>query len=230
MILSNECWLKDQCKKYQKNKDCDEECFCVKLFKLDALYNLSLLSSNQRKHIDLRLDATRVDEDVFITLKDIQLNIEDFVKDGKNLYIYSSITGNGKTAWAIRLMQSYFNAIWHKTDIECRGLFLSVPRYLLAIKENISAINEYATFVKDNIFDADIVIWDDIGTKTATSFEHENLLSIIDYRMCNGKSNVFTSNVSPEELRTLAGDRLYSRIINYSTCLQFKGEDKRGQV
>lgn len=230
MILSNECWLKNQCKKYQKNKDCDEECFCVKLFKLDALYNLSLLSLNQRKHIDLRLDATRVDEDSFIRLKYIQLNIEDFVKDGKNLYIYSSITGNGKTAWAIRLMQSYFNAIWHKTDIECRGLFLSVPRYLLAIKENISAINEYAIFVKDNIFDADIVIWDDIGTKTATSFEHENLLSIIDYRMCNGKSNIFTSNVSPEELRTLAGDRLYSRIINYSTCLQFKGEDKRGQV
>ena len=231
MILSNNCWLKNQCKKYQKAKDeCDNDNFCMKLFKLDALYNLSLLSENQRKHQDLMLDATRVDEDAFITLKDIQLNIEEFVKDGGNLYIYSNITGNGKTAWAIRLMQSYFNSIWYKTALECKGLFLSVPRYLLAIKENINAFNEYANFVKDNIFNADIVIWDDIGTKAATSFEHENLLSIIDYRICNNKCNIFTSNVSPDELRVLAGDRLYSRIINYSTCLQFKGEDKRGVI
>lgn len=202
----------------------------MKLFKLDALYNLSLLSFEQRKHMDLLMDSSRVDEDAFITLKDIQLNIEDFVNDGGNLYIYSSITGNGKTAWAIRLMQSYFNKIWYKTDLECKGIFLSVPRYLLAIKDNISSYNEYANFVKNNIFDADIVIWDDIGTKSATSFEHENLLSIIDNRMCCNKSNIFTSNVSPQELRELAGDRLYSRIVNYSTCLEFRGADKRGIV
>lgn len=231
MILSNECWLKNQCKKYQKNKEeCDSESFCLKLFKLDALYNASLLSTKQRNHLNLMLDATRVDEEVFIQLKGIQNNIEQFVTEGNNIYIYSSTTGNGKTAWAVRLMQSYFNSIWYKTELECKGLFLSVPRYLLSIKDNISVFNEYANFVKDNIFNTDMVIWDDIGTKSATSFEHENLLSIIDYRMCNNKCNIFTSNVSPDELRVLAGDRLYSRIINYSTCFEFKGEDKRGVV
>lgn len=229
MILSNECWLKNQCKRYISNKtECDSECFCIKLFKLDALYNYSQLSFEQRKHLNLRLDASRIDEKIFIELKNIQNEIEKFISDGNNLYLYSNITGNGKTAWAIRLLQSYFNAIWHKTDIECKGLFISVPRYLLAIKDNISSFNEYASFIKDNILKADLVIWDDIGTKAATSFEHENLLSIIDYRMCYNKSNIFTSNVSPIELKELAGDRLYSRIINYSTCLQFKGEDKRG--
>jgi len=229
LILSTECWLKEQCKKYKTNKEeCDDGIFCMKLFKLDALYNLSMLSCEQRKHLNLRLDASRVDEDVFIQLKEFQNNIEKFIQEGNNLYLYSNITGNGKTAWAIRLMQSYFNSIWYKTDLICKGLFLSVPRYLLAIKDNISNYNDYANFVKENIFEADVVIWDDIGTKSATSFEHENLLSIIDYRMCYNKANIFTSNVSPEELRDLAGDRLYSRIINYSTCLKFQGEDKRG--
>lgn len=229
MILSDKCWLKDSCKKYKTSKDiCDQESFCIKLFKLDALYEASLLSFNQRYHKPLFLDASLVDSDNFNYLKNIQDNIESFIKEGKNLYIYSTITGNGKTEWSIRLMQSYFNKIWHKTDIRCRGLFLNVPRYLLAIKDNISTYNEYATYVKNNIFDADLVIWDDIGTKAATSFEHETLLSIIDNRISYNKSNIFTSNITPEELRELTGDRLYSRIINCSTCLQFLGEDKRG--
>ena len=226
MILSNDCWLKSQCKK-SLNNECTDE-FCMKLFKLDALYNMSLLSFEQRKHQNLLLDASMIDADVFVKLRGIQNDIEQFVSSGGNLYIHSNITGNGKTAWAIRLMQSYFNKIWYKTDLECKGIFLSVPRYLLAIKDNISSFNEYADFVKNHIFDADLVIWDDIGTKAATSFEHENMLSIIDNRMCCGKSNIFTSNVSPESLRELAGDRLYSRIVNYSTCLEFKGADKRG--
>lgn len=229
MILSNGCWLKEQCKKYALgHKECDEDSFCMKLFKLDALYNLSLLPFNQRKRIDLRLDADKVDEDKFVYLKGVQDNIKKFVSDGTNLYIYSHITGNGKTAWAIRLLQSYFNSIWPESNIECKGLFISVPRYLLAIKDNISQINDYAVSIKNNVLTADMVIWDDIGTKAATSFEHENMLSIIDCRMCNNKSNIFTSNVTPTELRDLAGERLYSRIINYSTCLEFKGQDKRG--
>lgn len=228
MILSNDCWIKEKCKKYLNN-ECTEE-FCMKLFKLDSLYNLSLLSFEQRKHKDLLLDSSKIDEEIFIQLKEIQNNIEQFVLDGNNLYLYSNITGNGKTAWAIRLIQSYFNKIWYKTDLDCKGLFLSVPRYLLAIKDNINSFNEYADFIKNNIFNADIVVWDDIGTKAATSFEHENMLSIIDNRMCSNKCNIFTSNVYPQELRELAGDRLYSRIINYSICLEFRGSDKRGIV
>ena len=230
MILSNDCWIKNQCNKYKNNKECDNDIFCMKLFKLDALYNLSLLSFEQRKHQNLLLDDSKIDIDVFTRLRDIQNDIESFVLNGDNLYLYSKITGNGKTAWSIRLIQSYFNKIWYKTDLECKGMFLSVPRYLLAIKDNISSFNEYAEFVKNNIFNADIVIWDDIGTKAATSFEHETLLSIIDNRMCYNKCNIFTSNVIPEELRELAGDRLYSRIINYSECLLFRGCDKRGII
>ena len=228
MITSSKCWLQKQCNKIKKTNECQlNDMFCIKLFKLNELYDLSLVSDSQRKHIDLRLDESKIDEDSFILLKNIQDNILSFVSEGKNLYIYSSITGNGKTAWSLRLLQTYFNSIWYKSDIECKGLFVNVPRYLLAIKDNISNFNQYAQEVKDRIFDADIVIWDDIGTKSATSFEHETLLSIIDTRMNTNKSNIFTSNIDPEALRLFAGDRLYSRIINYSTCIEFKGEDKR---
>ncbi len=228
MITSFNCWLGSTCNKLKKTNECQEnDIFCIKLFKLNQLYELALITDSQRKHLNLRLDENKIDEHVFRKLKDIQENIEQFVLNGNNLYIYSSITGNGKTAWSLRLIQSYFNSIWYKSDIDCKGLFVNVPRYLLAIKDNISQFNEYAHNIKNRIYTADLVIWDDIGTKSATSFEHETLLSIIDTRMNNNKSNIFTSNITPDSLKSFAGDRLYSRIINYSDCLEFKGEDKR---
>lgn len=232
MIFSDECWLKGECNKYlNKDAECKSgNVFCMKLFKLDTLYNLALIPPSQRKHMNLMLDASMVDEKAFMRLKWYQDNIESLISNGFNLYIYSTITGNGKTCWAIRLVQQYFNRIWYKTDLTCRALFINVPRYLLAIKDNISQVNEYATNIKDRVLDADLVVWDDIGTKAATSFEHENLLSIIDARISNGKSNIFTSNIVPDGLKELAGDRLYSRIVNFSDCIPFYGEDKRGLI
>lgn len=229
MILSDECWVKDRCKKgLSKSSDCQQSIvFCKKLFKLEYLYQNSLLPTNRWKHENLRLDASRVDEEVFNYLISVQDNIEKFIDNGDNLFIYSAITGNGKSSFAIRLLQTYLNSIWYKSDLTCKGLFISVPKYLLAIKDNISQYNEYANKIKNNVFDVDLVIWDDIGTKIATSFEHENMLSIIDHRINEGKSNIFTSNLSPLEIKEFMGDRLYSRIINSSTCLEFKGQDKR---
>ena len=228
MILSNECWMKDRCKKGLSNNECIEnDIFCKKLFKLEYLYQTSLLPMGRWKHEDLHLEQSRVDEESFIYLSEVQKNIDKFVSNGDNLFIHSDITGNGKTAWAIRLIQTYLNSIWYKCDLTCKALFINVPKYLLAIKDNISQYNDYAIKIKDNVLVADLVVWDDIGTKVATSFEHENLLSIIDYRINESKSNIFTSNLSPADIKDFMGDRLYSRIINCSTVIQFFGQDKR---
>ena len=43
------------------------------------------------------------------------------------------------------------------------------------------------------------------------------------------KSNIFTSNINPENLSLLLGDRLASR-IKQSKIIEFKGKDKRGVV
>ena len=146
MITSNKCWLKDACKKYNDiTKECDcrnDDVFCIKLFKLDVLYNKSLLTENQRKRVKFVLDANKADREEYIQLQEIEKNIEKFIKDGDNLYIHSCITGNGKTAWSIRMIQSYFNKIWYKSDMECKALFINVPKFLLSLKDNISNKNE----------------------------------------------------------------------------------------
>lgn len=202
--------------------------FCIKLFKLDYLYNESLLTSSQREYVALRIDADGTDREEFIKLKEIENNIEQFVTDGSSLYIYSNTCGNGKTAWSIRMIQAYFNAIWHKCDLNCKALFINVPRFLLSLKDNISNKNEYIEHIKSRVLDADLVVWDEVATKAVTQFEHEHLLSLINSRIDLNKAQIFTSNVAPERLAEVVGDRLYSRIVNLSTVLEFRGADKRG--
>lgn len=223
--------MKDTCKKFlDETRECecrDADCFCVKLFKLDQLYNLSALSMRQRRRVQLRVDADGTDRDEFLQLKSVEENILQFVQRGDNLYIYSEQVGNGKSTWSIRLLQSYLNAIWHKCDISCKVLFVSVPRYLLAIKDNITNSNEYAIFINEHILEADIVVFDDIATKTATQFEHENLFNIIDTRINEGKSCIFTSNLTYDGLVASIGPRIASRIFNTSVAIQLHGVDKR---
>lgn len=227
VILSDSCWIKDSCVKYKMNQECNTPSFCVKLFKLDSLYSNSLLSDAQKQRLNLRLDASGVDKGQFERLKTIEINIEQFVKSGKNLYIHSNITGNGKTAWSVRLVQSYFNAIWHTTDLTCRALFISVPRFFLALKDNISEKSDYVEHIKKYALSADLVVWDEIGSKSITQFECDHLLNLINTRLDMKLSNIYTSNLKPEELCDKLGNRLYSRIVNLSEEIVLNGQDKR---
>jgi DNA replication protein DnaC len=195
---------------------------------MNYLYDQSLLSLKQRKHKPLRLDADGTDRDAFNKLKSIEDNIEKFVNTGTNLYIHSPISGNGKTEWSLRLLQSYIGKIWFKSDLRCRVLFINVPRYLISLKESITTPSDYVDHIKKNIFDADIVVFDELGIKAATTFEFENLLNFINTRIDLGKSNIYTSNLTASELNDRLGSRLYSRILNMSVDVEFRGADKRG--
>ncbi len=207
--------------------DCKNN-FCKKKFILDKLYENANLSNKYKKEVALY--PGKVDLEAFTNLKEIRNNIVDFVKEGKNLYIYSIKCGNGKTQWSIKLLQAYFDSIWASSSGECKALFIKVSDLLQELKNNISNDSEYVKHINENIYKADIVVWDDIGTKGLSTFEHENLFRMIDKRISLGKSNIYTSNLTYQELMETLDSRLYSRIKNYSINIEFKGEDKRGFV
>lgn len=218
---NRDCWLYGEC----SHVDCGTT--CLRRFKLDFLYNEAMVSMKQRKRVPLRLDKDGLDRDNFNYLATIERNILNFVHDGGSLYIYSSTTGNGKTSWALRMIQAYLNKIWYDSDLVCRALFINVPRYLLAIKDNISQKSDYVAHIKANVLDADLVVWDEVGTKGLTQFEHENILNLINARIDLGKANIYTSNLSDAELHQAVGDRLYSRIAILSDGVELVGSDKR---
>ena len=226
-----ECIYKSSCKK----KDCEiwqdiTNNFCMRYFKVDKILDNAMLSPKQRKDIKLVLDSDKSDYKSYKELNSFKDSILDRVEDNNNLYIYSEITGNGKTSWAIKLLTEYVKKNWINIQINSRPvLFINVPQYLLELKLNIRSQSEYVQIVQDNFLKADLIVWDDIGTKTASDFELEYLLSMIDNRQrLERKIDIYTSNIIPTELQKYVGDRLASRILNTSQLIEFKGQDKRG--
>lgn len=206
--------------------DCGK--FCLKFYKCSYYFDNGFIPKDKRYKMPLRIDNDGGDEKAFTRLVEIENNIENFVENGENLYIYSSIVGNGKTSFAYRMLRAYINKVWYKREMGVIVLFISVPRFLLELKANISQKSQYIEDIESSVLTADLVVWDDIGSKAGTEFEVSHLLSIIDTRINSGKSNIYTSNLNQEELHSVLGDRLYSRIYNYSICVQLVGKDKRG--
>lgn len=216
------CFLREIC----NGKDCDKD-FCLRKYKMDSLYSAALMTESQKKHITLRVDEDGTDLEQFKQLAAIEQDIVNFVNNGRNLYLHSANCGNGKSSWSLRLAEAYFNKIWARTEVKCRVLFISVPRFLLALKDNITARSTYVDYIKENVLEADLVIWDDIANKMGSEFELTHLLNIIDNRLALGKSNIYTSNLNRQQLYTALGERLTSRIANMSTDIELFGADKR---
>lgn len=231
---NDKCWLYKHC----NHRDCNAS-LCIRKYKLDYLYEQSNLSLSQREPIKLRLECdtdsngnplpqTGVDYKAFMALKDVEQDIEHFVSDGCNMLIRSKTCGNGKTSWAIKLMQAYFNKIWTKSSLSCQAMYINVPRFLLELKSNISEKSDYITHIKEEVLDCPLVVWDELGTKDLTTFEHENVLSLVNARIDRSKSNIYTTNLNKNELKEAIGDRLYSRIVNMSYDIELFGRDMRG--
>ena len=217
-----DCWYLKIC----NQDDCDTEKFCIRHYKMSYLINKALLEGKQQYSIPLYPDD--IDRNSFIRLKEIQNDIYNFVIDGKNLLIYSEQCGNGKTEWSKKLLLSWFNTIWHSSDFVCRGMFLSLPKLIQSMKENITKENPYFQYVNENIFTTDLIVWDEINYKEWSAYEQDFMLNVISQRIASGKANIYTTNYSLAEIEKRLGARLNSRIVGSSELIEFKGKDKRG--
>lgn len=211
------CWYSSVCSIYAE--DCINH--CLRYEEMNFLMNNSGIPKSKQIPSSLIPQGDN-DLESFMRLKEIKDNIVDFVSKGKNVYIYSKSTGNGKTSWAIKLMLKYFNDIWAGNGFRVRGVFVHVPTLLLQLKDfNNPLSKEY----RDNLLNADLVIWDDIASTSMSAYDYTQLLSFIDSRMLNDKSNIFTSNIS-YNLSKVVGDRLASRIES-AEQIEICGRDMR---
>ena len=214
------CWYKRIC-----TEQCSENCIRYKLmYSLFKQSNLPEALWNYKELICYEKDLQ-----VYKQLQAKSDAILNFIEAGNNLYIYSENCGNGKTTWAIRLMYSYFDKIWHKSCFDCKALFVSVPKFLYNCKRSISQDVKGFEELCNLISEVDLVIWDDIGEMKASDYEHQILFQYIDDRINSKKSNIYTSNKNKEQLEDVLGVRLASRIYNCSECIEFVEEDKRGK-
>lgn len=218
-----ECWYKSACK-YYNSEECKDT--CLSFLKMHYLVNHSLLGKRYQHPIILFPD--KCDIESFEYLVSIRKDIVNYVKCGRSLLLLSKDTGVGKTTWSSKLMLQYLSKIKDTSDFKPRALFINVPDLCNRLKLSISRPDETLDYILKYIKDVDLVVWDDIGSDSISSYEHGNIYSIINYRVDNNKSNIYTTNATEEKLKELFGVRLWSRIYNMSDIVEFYGTDKRG--
>lgn len=215
----DKCWYKGVC----QNKCSDN---CIRYLEMSFLMESSKIP--EKCQYPKALTPESCDYKSFCMLADIKDDICSFVSSGGSLYINSANTGNGKTSWAIKLMLKYFNDIWAGNGFRVRGLFINVPTFLTSIKNNISNnTTEFQEFLK-LISEVDLVIWDDIASTALSQYDHSQLLTYIDFRVLQSKSNIYTGNITDiEQLKKSIGIRLSSRVWNNSVIITLYGKDRR---
>ncbi len=216
--MNTDCWFIDYC------QYAEEDCIDCQLFlQMNWQMQNSGLPKAKQKIIKLRPEPC--DTDAFADLLDIKRSITDFVDLGKNLYLCSDHTGNGKTSWAIKLLQSYLNLRCEGNYEHLLGMFVSTPQLLLKLKD---FDNPLSAQYKNNLHNVDLVIWDDIAVSGMSNYDYTQLFTYIDSRMLSEKSNIFTSNcASRSSLEKVIGNKLASRIWDTSEIIQFNGKDRR---
>ena len=219
--MNTECIFYGVC---QNQDNCNKD--CIRYVEMTYLLDNSGLPANLKGRLALKPE--KVDYDAFCTLADIKDNIVEFVQQGKNLYLYSEHTGNGKSSWLAKLLQAYFNQVWAGNGFQRRGYFLYLPTFLIELKENIRVPNDELLEQKDFLKHVDLLCIDDIAASTLSEYEHNYLLYIIDYRISNKKSTLYSSNLGEANLLQYLGTRLKSRVFNNSQIVHLQGQDRRG--
>jgi len=218
------CWFNSVCSHYNNPEKCYRA--CIRFMEFDYLYYKSHIPTKMQYPISLKPDKS--DRESFLRLREIKDDIVNWVDGGNSLLIYSPQCGNGKTSWAIKLMQKYFEKVWAGNGFRCRGVFVNVTDFLLLAKENIKNQDDEFDAMRENIRSADLVIWDDIGVTALSKYDYDMLMGMINNRVLNGMSNIYTSNSTEEKMEEYLGQRLKSRIFNESEIIAFIGGDRRG--
>lgn len=130
-------------------------------------------------------------------------NFEAFRREGRGLYLYSQMKGSGKTMIAC----SVANEILKRLDVSVK--FINEADYIEVVK----AKDDGSRQRQKAIFEAGLLILDDIGTQDAgRDWVETALFRLIDRRYTNHLPTIFTSNVKIEDLKmdSRISDRIYA--------------------
>lgn len=87
------------------------------------------------------------------------------------------------------------------------------------------ATGDYLTVLHD-LIDDEVIIIDDLGSSGYTEWREEILFEAVDFRYENTAPTVITTNLSPSEISSTYGRRIYSRLFaKENTIIDLSGLD-----
>lgn len=77
------------------------------------------------------------------------------------------------------------------------------------------------------LFEADLLVIDDLGTEVANTFTNAEIFNIVNTRILSGRKTIISTNLTPKEISETYTDRVFSRILDKFLPLKFYGKDLR---
>ncbi len=211
-----------------------ERCRCLKQQLINRAYSMSNLSTILNKENFQTFDINHFSNEPFegqeVSPRENMLEIlnicEGFVfnfekNNGENLLFYGP-TGLGKTF----LANCIAKALLDKGKI----VVYQTAFKIFEILEEIRFHNQQNKGKYQLLFDADLLIIDDLGTEITNTFTNSELFNIINSRLLGNKKTIISTNLSPKDFGIRYDDRIGSRLFSKYNVLKFYGKDLRWQV
>ncbi len=212
----------------------NRKCRCFKKAVIDLLYT----QSNLQKILDLEnfetcsleyYSSNHIDtltglsslQAMQIALRTCHEFVDNFSDQFQNILLYGD-TGVGKTflshCVAKELIERSFAVIYF-TASQLFDIFAKKQ-----FEKDADVKLDY-----DHIYDCDLLIIDDLGTEFTNSFTSSQLFICLNERILRRKSTLISTNLSPDDIRKLYSERVFSRISSSYTVLRLIGDDIRIQ-
>jgi len=203
---------------------------------------------HEYRHVTLASSpAAESQPDIYAHLTEyVKTFVRQFLDDSppiKSLYLYSKEPGTGKTTTAAATANEYIN-VHYIGSVRRNRQAAERPVYFLDVNEwqtDYSAFNRprvpesTAAPAAERYYramsaasSAPFVVFDDIGVREASEPFRADLHSVINARVANGLSSVYTSNIPMAEMATLFDRRIADRFREQTIEYTFKGASKRG--
>ncbi len=134
-----------------------------------------------------------------------------------NSFFFSGGTGLGKTHLALAVLNKV-------TSLGYTVYYNTASTIVKELeKERFGRSNDN---IEEEIFKADLIIIDDLGSEFSTPFSQSAVNDLINNAILSGKAMIIISNLSVKELEEKYGQRVTSRLNSFE-IIEFVGEDIR---
>lgn len=136
--------------------------------------------------------------------------------------LLSGNTGTGKS-WQAYGVLRYLAGVAARANRDFRWLAVTHPDLNAAARIKPDGSHAYAI---DPYMDVEFLILDDLAAGKASEYTNEHITRLIDHRWSRRMATVYTTNLGPDALEAVIGERALSRIAD-AAQVEMSGADRR---